>query len=57
MLRIYFGNIEGDAGYWYIGSDHKIHHVPGWDPEGMLQFSSAIRIIREAALLRQQVGM
>lgn len=30
---IVFGNVGSDAGYWYLGADGKIHHVPGWDPE------------------------
>lgn len=40
---IIFGNVGSDAGYWYLGSDGKIHHVPGWNPETM----KAFRVIEE----------
>lgn len=37
---VIFGNIGSDAGYWYLGSDGKIHHVPGWNPETMKAFKA-----------------
>jgi len=35
-----WGNVGGDAGYWYLGSDGKIHHVPGWNPETRQAFET-----------------
>ena len=35
---VIFGNVGSDAGYWYLGADGKIHHVPGWDPETIKAF-------------------
>ena len=37
---IIFGNIGSDAGYWYLGADGKIHHVPGWNPETLKAFKT-----------------
>ena len=37
---VIFGDIGSDAGYWYLGSDGKIHHVPGWNPETMKAFKA-----------------
>jgi len=37
---VIFGNIGSDAGYWYLGADGKIHHVPGWNPETRLAFET-----------------
>jgi hypothetical protein len=37
---VVFGQIGSDAGYWYLGSDGKIHHVPGWNPETMKAFET-----------------
>ncbi len=37
---IIFGNVGSDAGYWYLGADGKIHHVPGWDPETTKAFET-----------------
>ncbi|HKU18857.1 MAG TPA: hypothetical protein VJP80_06315 [Candidatus Saccharimonadales bacterium] len=37
---VIFGNIGSDAGYWYLGADGKIHHVPGWNPETRQAFKA-----------------
>jgi hypothetical protein len=52
-MNIYFvGRNLTDAGGWYIGSDGKIHRVPGWNPEAMVDLSRAVSIIREAGQLK-----
>jgi hypothetical protein len=52
-MNIYFiGHIGSDAGGWYIGSDGKIHRIPGWNPEAMAELSRAISVIREAGQLK-----
>lgn len=52
MYRIVIGRIGSDAGYWYVGSDGKLHHVPGWNPEALAELGAAVNIIREATRLR-----
>lgn len=54
-MNIYFvsSGFGTDAPGWYIGSDGKIHRIPGWNPEAMVDFSHAIKIIREAGQLKQ----
>lgn len=48
MNRILFiGQIGTDAGGWYIGPDGKIHRIPGWNPEQLLDVSHALRGLRE----------
>lgn len=47
---IIFGNIGSDAGYWYLGADGKIHHVPGWNPETREAFAT---IEKNFAILQQ----
>lgn len=37
---IIFGNIGSDAGYWYLGADGKLHHVPGWNPDTRQAFEA-----------------
>ena len=52
-MNIYFiGRVGSDAGGWYIGSDGKIHRIPGWNPEAMLEVTHAINVIREAGQLK-----
>ena len=51
-MIIIIGHIGSDAGYSYIGSDGKIHHVPGWNPEAMLEFDAALATIRSASQLK-----
>lgn len=52
-MNIYFiGRVGSDAGGWYIGSDGKIHRIPGWNPEAMLEMTHAINVIREAGQLK-----
>lgn len=52
-MNIYFiGRIGSDAGGWYIGSDGKVHHVPGWNPEAMSELAHAVNVIRDAAQLK-----
>lgn len=48
-MNIYFiGRIGTDAGGWYIDANGKVHRVPGWNPEAMIDLSRAISVIREA---------
>jgi hypothetical protein len=52
-VNIYFlGGVGTDAGGWYIGPDGKIHRIPGWNPEAMLELTHALNVLREAALLK-----
>jgi RimJ/RimL family protein N-acetyltransferase len=51
---VVFGHVGSDAGYWVIGPDGKIHHVGGWNPEGIAEIAGALSIIREAARFRNQ---
>ena len=51
-MRIVFGHIGSDAGYWYIGADGKIHKVPGWAPDMMAEVSRAAVVLGEAAQLK-----
>ncbi len=52
-MNIYFIIGGGtDAGGWYIGSDGKIHRIPGWNPEAMVELTHALHIIREASRLK-----
>jgi hypothetical protein len=52
-MNIYFiGPIGTDAGGWYIGPDGKIHRVPGWNPEAMVELTHALTILREAGQLK-----
>jgi hypothetical protein len=45
---IVFGNIGSDAGY-YVWDGHGWKHVGGWGVEQMLEVSSALKIMGEAA--------
>jgi hypothetical protein len=53
-MRIYYMSpgVGTDAGGWYIGSDGKIHRVPGWNPEAMVDLSRAVSVIRDGAQLK-----
>jgi hypothetical protein len=52
-MNIYFiGHVGSDAGGWYIGADGKIHRIPGWNPEAMLELTRAVSVIREAGQLK-----
>jgi hypothetical protein len=52
-MNIYFiGRVGSDAGGWYIGPDGKIHRIPGWNPEAMIEMTHAISVIREAGQLK-----
>lgn len=51
--NIYFiGHVGSDAGGWYIGSDGKIHRVPGWNPEAMSEIAAALSIVRYSSLVK-----
>jgi hypothetical protein len=53
MQRIIFiGKIGSDAGGWYIGADGKVHRVPGWNPEQMVEVTHAINALREISQLK-----
>ena len=45
---VVFGNVGSDAGYW-VWDGNGWHHVGGWGVEQMLEVSSALRIMGEAA--------
>lgn len=49
---VVFGHFGTDAGYWYIGADGKIHHVPGWNPEQLSEVSKVVSILAQAAALK-----
>ena len=52
-MNIYFiGQSGTDAGGWYIGADGKIHRIPGWNPEAMVDLSRAISVIRHASQIK-----
>jgi hypothetical protein len=51
-MNIYI-RIGTDGGYIYIGSDGKIHRVPGWSPETITNLASAIDILRAAAHIKE----
>ena len=51
--NIYFiGPVGTDAGGWYIGSDGKIHRVPGWNPDAMSEIAAALNIVRYSNLVK-----
>lgn len=48
MNRIIFIGPRGtDAGAWYIGTDGKIHHIPGWNPEQLSDVAHLLQGLRE----------
>jgi hypothetical protein len=49
-LLLLFGGT--DAGGIIITPDGKIIHVPGWNPEQLVELSHAVNILREAAQLK-----
>jgi hypothetical protein len=49
---VIIGHIGSDAGYWYIGADGKIHRVPGWSPEELVEVGIASRLIAQATTLK-----
>ena len=49
---VIIGHFGSDAGYWYIGADGKLHHVPGWNPEQLLEVSLAAQLIAQAGALK-----
>ena len=53
-MKLYFigPGVGTDAGGWYIGPDGKVHPVPGWNPESMLDLARAVSVIRDAAQLK-----
>lgn len=51
-MRIIFIGGGTDAGGWYIGSDGKIHRIPGWNPDSMVELTHAVNILREAGRLK-----
>ena len=53
--NIYFiGRFGTDAGGWYIGADGKIHRIPGWNPESMIELTAALSIIRVANQIKDE---
>jgi hypothetical protein len=52
MFIIVGGHVGSDAGYWYIGSDGKLHHVGGWGVESMTDVIAALNILREATQIK-----
>lgn len=52
-MRLFFGGGFGtDAGGWYIGPDGKIHRVPGWNPEAVLDLGHMVTAILEIGQLK-----
>ena len=51
-MNIIFGHIGSDAGYWYLGSDGKLHHVPGWNPEARLELTRTLAVLQQATQLK-----
>jgi hypothetical protein len=55
IMKIYFLSGAGagtDAPSWWIGPDGKVHRDPGWNPEAVLELTSALRVIKDAAHLK-----
>jgi len=53
MNRIIFiGSIGSDAGGWYVGADGKIHRIPGWNPEQLVDFSHAVTALRAVSQIK-----
>jgi hypothetical protein len=52
MRLFFFGGFGTDAGGWYIGADGKIHKVPGWNPEQVVELARLVSVLREAAQLK-----
>jgi hypothetical protein len=55
--NIYFihgGGFGTDAGGWYIGPDGKLHKVPGWNPEAMLDLSHSLQVLGAAGRIREK---
>ncbi len=52
-MNLIIGHIGSDAGYWVIGPDGHIHHVPGWSPEAFAELAAAVKVISEATRLKQ----
>lgn len=53
MVAIIIGHIGSDAGYWYFGSDGKLHHVGGWQVEEMADLRNAIAALQGAIQIRE----
>ena len=41
-----------DAGFWYIGSDGKVHKVEGWGGPQMQEVSAAVSVLAAASLVK-----
>jgi hypothetical protein len=41
-----------DAGGWYIGSDGKIHRIPGWNPEAFSEVARAVNVLSQIGGLK-----
>ena len=52
MNLIVLGQVGSDAGYWYLGSDGKWHHVGGWSVETLADVTRAVSILGQAAQLK-----
>jgi hypothetical protein len=54
MNRLLFigGGFGTDAGGWYIGPDGKIHRIPGWNPEQMIDVAHALQGLREISQIK-----
>ena len=50
---MFFGpGVGTDAGGWYIGPDGKIHRVPGWNPEQMVDLVNAVEGFRRVSQIK-----
>lgn len=56
---VVFGQVGSDAGYWVLGSDGKIHHVGGWNPETTAAFErvqESVKVLQMAAMESMKQG-
>ena len=51
-IVVIIGHPGSDAGYWWIGPDGKLHHVPGWTVEQLMEVGIAARLIAQATSLK-----
>ncbi|HEY8869219.1 MAG TPA: hypothetical protein VIM30_07485 [Candidatus Limnocylindrales bacterium] len=47
MRLFFFGGFGSDAGGWYIGADGKIHKVPGWNPEQVVELARLVSVLAQ----------
>jgi hypothetical protein len=55
MHMIFVGGTDGPG--WYIGPDGKIHRIPGWNPEAMVDVNLAISALRDIARMKNPAAL